>query len=147
MYYRKDIDGLRALAVVPVLLFHARLPGFSGGYVGVDVFFVISGFLITSILIREIDNRQFSLIRFYERRIFPALFAMIAVCVVAATVLMMPRDLVDFAKSVVAAALSASNLLFWWQSGYFDGAASAKPLLHTWSLAVEEQFYILFPPL
>lgn len=150
MKYRRDIDGLRALAVLPVLFFHAHLPGFSGGYVGVDVFFVISGYLITSILAREVDERAFSLVRFYERRIrriFPALFVMIAVCFLAATMLMMPRDLSDFAKSAIAATLSASNMLFWWQSGYFDGAAAAKPLLHTWSLAVEEQFYILFPPL
>lgn len=146
--YRRDIDGLRAVAVLPVLLFHAKIPGISGGYVGVDIFFVISGFLITGILHREIAQGNFSLVRFYDRRvrrILPALFAMMLVCVAAATVLMMPRDLMDFAKSLVATSASASNMLFWWQSGYFDGAAEAKPLLHTWSLAVEEQYYVLFP--
>lgn len=146
--YRADIDGLRAIAVIPVILFHTGMGWASGGYVGVDVFFVISGYLITKLIADEMDAGQFSLARFYERRIrriFPALFAVLAACFLAGLALMMPRDLVDFAKSAIATASSLSNMLFWWQSGYFDGAAEAKPLLHTWSLAVEEQFYVAFP--
>lgn len=148
MNYRPDIDGLRAIAVSLVVLFHAGLPILSGGYVGVDVFFVISGFLITGIINNEIVSGKFNFRNFFERRIrriFPALFFMIFVTTVLASIFMMPRDLMDYAKSLVATVLSGSNMLFWWQSGYFDGAAEAKPLLHTWSLAVEEQFYLVFP--
>ncbi|GIT89295.1 acyltransferase family protein [Roseobacter sp. OBYS 0001] len=146
MKYRAEIDGLRAMAVVPVVLFHAGVPIFSGGFVGVDVFFVISGFLITFILIRELDAGTFSLINFYERRarrILPALFVVIAACLPFAFMLLVPQDLKDFGESVAAVALFSSNVLFWQESGYF--ASELKPLLHTWSLAVEEQYYILFP--
>ena len=148
--YRPDIDGLRAIAVVPVVLYHYGVPGFGGGFVGVDVFFVISGYLITALIAGEIATGEFSVLKFYERRvrrIFPALFAMIAAAAVAATILFFPSDLMRFAESVAATALFGSNFDFWLQSGYFDASADVKPLLHTWSLAVEEQFYLVFPAL
>jgi len=146
--YRPDIDGLRAVAVLAVLFFHTNIPGFSGGFVGVDIFFVISGFLITSIIIREIQQGTFSIARFYERRIrriFPALFPVMAFSVAAGFYLMDAKALNDFGKSIASTTLFSSNILFCHQSGYFDAPALEKPLLHTWSLAVEEQFYILFP--
>src|SRR6056297_1339994 len=148
MQYRPEIDGLRAVAVVPVILFHAGFALFSGGYVGVDVFFVISGYLITSLILEDLDRGTFSLLHFYERRarrIFPALFLVVAACIPFAWALMLPDQLKDFSQSVAAVILFSSNVLFWQESGYFDGAAELKPLLHTWSLAVEEQFYIVFP--
>jgi peptidoglycan/LPS O-acetylase OafA/YrhL len=146
--YRPEIDGLRALAVMSVILFHAGLGVFSGGYVGVDVFFVISGYLITSIIFTELENGKFSLRRFYERRarrILPALFLVMFACLPFAWLLMAPAQLRDFAKSVVAVSLFASNFFFWQESGYFTEALEEKPLLHTWSLAVEEQYYLIFP--
>lgn len=146
--YRRDIDGLRALAILPVLLFHAHVPGFSGGYVGVDIFFVISGYLITGIIAREVDDRRFSLARFYERRfrrIMPALALMILVVLGGAAWLYLPGDLEGVPRSALAATLFASNLWFFTDTGYFSGGADVKPLLHTWSLAVEEQYYIGFP--
>ncbi len=148
--YRKDIDGLRALAIVPVVLFHAGLPGFTGGYIGVDVFFVISGFLITSMIQGEIKEGRFSLRNFYERRsrrIFPALFTLLAVCTMAAALLLYPEDYQRYARSLIAATLFLSSYLFNRESGYFDGGAEEKPLLHTWSLSVEELFYVFFPML
>ena len=146
--YRRDIDGLRAFAILPVLLFHAHVPGFSGGYVGVDIFFVISGFLITGIIAREVDEGRFSLLRFYERRfrrIIPALSVMILAVLAVAAWLYLPGDLEGVPKSALAATLFASNLWFFTDTGYFAGGADVKPLLHTWSLAVEEQYYIGFP--
>jgi len=146
--YRAEIDGLRALAVVPVILFHAGFELFSGGFVGVDVFFVISGYLITTILIEDIENRRFSIVNFYERRarrILPALFLVMLVCIPFAWMWMLPSQMKDFSQSLVAVSLFASNILFWRESGYFAAAAEEKPLLHTWSLAVEEQYYVLFP--
>ena len=148
MKYRAEIDGLRALAVVPVILFHAGFELFSGGFVGVDVFFVISGYLITTILIEDLENKRFSLVSFYERRarrILPALFFVMLVCIPFAWMWMLPNQMKDFSQSLVAVSLFASNVLFWRESGYFDAAAEEKPLLHTWSLAVEEQYYVLFP--
>ena len=148
MKYRAEIDGLRALAVLPVILFHAGFEWFSGGFVGVDVFFVISGYLITTIIISEMAEGKFSIVNFYERRarrILPALFFVMAICVPFAGLWFAPTDLKDFGQSLVAVSTFSSNILFWSESGYFDTAAELKPLLHTWSLAVEEQYYILFP--
>ena len=148
MRYRREIDGLRAVAVLPVILFHAGLGVFSGGYVGVDVFFVISGYLITSILIGELEQGRFSILRFYERRarrILPALFVVMLACLPFAYIWMLPAQLEDFAKSLIAVVFFSSNILFWREDGYFAAAAELKPLLHTWSLAVEEQYYLLFP--
>ena len=148
MKYRPEIDGLRALAVVPVILFHAGFSWFSGGFVGVDVFFVISGYLITTILIEDLENNRFSITNFYERRvrrILPALFLIMALCIPFAWLWMVPSQNKDFSASLFAVSVFISNILFWQESGYFAAAAEEKPLLHTWSLAVEEQYYVLFP--
>jgi peptidoglycan/LPS O-acetylase OafA/YrhL len=148
MEYRREIDGLRALAVLPVILFHAGFETFSGGFVGVDVFFVISGYLITTIILAELEQGKFSIVNFYERRarrILPVLFLVMLVCIPFAWFWLMPSDMKDFSQSIVAVSVFASNILFWRKSGYFDTAAQLKPLLHTWSLAVEEQYYVLFP--
>ena len=126
MKYRADIDGLRAVAVLPVILFHAGFEFFSGGFVGVDIFFVISGYLITTILIDEIDNDRFSIVDFYERRarrILPALFFVLIVCIPFSLILMTSQQLKSFSESVVAVSLFASNILFWLTSGYFSAAA------------------------
>lgn len=146
--YRPDIDGLRALAVIPVILFHAGLTLFGGGYLGVDVFFVISGYLITSIIIKEKQKNAFTLSSFYSRRakrILPVLLVVIIFTTIAAWNILPPKELDYFAQSVIATLTFSSNILFWLQSGYFDTATELKPLLHTWSLAVEEQYYIVFP--
>jgi len=146
--YRAEIDGLRALAVVPVILFHAGFESFSGGFIGVDVFFVISGYLITTILIEDFENDRFSIVNFYERRarrILPALFFVMLVCIPFAWLWLLPGQMVDFSESLIAVSLFVSNILFWSETGYFDTFAEEKPLLHTWSLAVEEQYYVLFP--
>ncbi len=146
--YRPEIDGLRAVSVVSVILYHAGVSAVSGGFVGVDVFFVISGYLITSIIIRDAGAGSFSFLDFYERRarrILPALFFVMLCCVPFAALWMLPSELQEFSQSVISVCLFVSNFLFWNQSDYFAVAAELKPLLHTWSLAVEEQFYILFP--
>ena len=148
MKYRSEIDGLRAIAVLPVILFHAGFELFSGGFVGVDVFFVISGYLITTILINDIERGDFSIIRFYERRarrLLPALFFVILCCIPFAWAWMLPSQMKDFSQSLVAVTFFASNILFWRESGYFEASSEEKPLLHTWSLAVEEQYYLIFP--
>ena len=145
--YRPDIDGLRAIAVIAVLLFHGRF-GMPGGYVGVDVFFVISGFLITSLLLRSSGKAGMSLVTFWERRvrrIFPAQMLVVMVSLIAGWFLLLPRDFHDLAESASAQALFMGNFWFWKATGYFEPGALTKPLLHTWSLAVEEQFYLLFP--
>jgi peptidoglycan/LPS O-acetylase OafA/YrhL len=150
MHYRRDIDGLRALAVVPVVLFHAKIPGFSGGFVGVDIFFVISGYLITrNILQDQIDNK-YSILSFYDRRIrriFPALFALMAICSLVACLVLLPSELKTYAHALVSTAFSASNILYWRSSDYFSAPSENNPLLHTWSLSVEEQFYVALPVL
>lgn len=146
--YRAEIDGLRALAIIPVIFFHAGCSLFSGGYAGVDVFFVISGYLITTILVSDLDAGNFSVVRFYERRarrILPALFFVVLCSIPFAWALLTPSGLVDFSKSVTAVSLFYSNIFFSSEGGYFSTAADLKPLLHTWSLAVEEQYYLLFP--
>lgn len=148
MKYRKEIDGLRAVAVVPVILFHAGFESFSGGYVGVDVFFVISGYLITTIILTAKEQGTFSLLYFYERRarrILPALFLILLVCLPAAWLWLLPSDMESFSRSLMAVSTFSSNILFWREAGYWDVASELKPLLHTWSLAVEEQYYLLFP--
>lgn len=148
MKYRAEIDGLRALAVIPVILFHAGFELFSGGFVGVDVFFVISGYLITTILIEDIEKQRFSLVNFYERRarrILPALYFVMFVCIPFAWMWMLPSQMEDFSQSLIAVSLFISNILFWKTSDYFGPANEEIPLLHTWSLAVEEQYYMLFP--
>ena len=146
--YRTDIDGLRAVAVLPVVAFHAGLHLVRGGFIGVDIFFVISGFLITQLLVKDIEGDRFSLVRFYDRRIrriLPALLPVLLVVFGLGIVYCLPMEIVDLSKSLIAAALSAANVYFWLGSGYFDAPALSKPLLHTWSLAVEEQFYIFWP--
>jgi len=134
--------------VVPVVLFHAGLKQFGGGFVGVDVFFVISGYLITTIILSEMESGQFSLVRFYDRRarrILPALFLVMLACIPFAWIWLLPQDLKEFSESLVAVGTFTSNILFWLQTGYWGAANELKPLLHTWSLAVEEQYYVLFP--
>jgi len=148
MKYRQEIDGLRALAVVPVIFFHAGFDVFRGGFVGVDVFFVISGYLITTIIIQDIESNTFSLLKFYERRarrILPALFIVMLFCSACAIIFMSPYDFEQFSESLIYVSLFTSNLFFWQKSGYFDVASEQNPLLHTWSLSVEEQFYLIFP--
>lgn len=146
--YRRDIDGLRALAVLAVVFYHFGIGPFNGGFVGVDVFFVISGYLITGIIQKEIDTTGFTFTGFYERRVrrlFPALFAMLLVVLALGSVLLLPSDLIKLGNSTLATLMFVSNAWFMRQSGYFDASSDLNPLLHTWSLAVEEQFYIGLP--
>ncbi len=148
VFHRQEIDGLRALAVLPVILFHAGFSVFSGGYVGVDVFFVISGYLITFILLREMAAGRFSIIDFYERRarrILPALFVVLIVTTILALLLMMPEQLKHYSRNLLATSLFFPNIRFTFKTDYFDPAAEQNPLLHMWSLGVEEQFYLVFP--
>ena len=148
MRYRADIDGLRALAIIPVLFYHVGVPGFAGGFVGVDVFFVISGYLICGLIDADIRSGSFSLGNFYKRRILrilPALFVMFLVTSVLAYAYCLPVELQEYSKSLASAVGSASNIYFAETAGYFDAPAATKPLLHTWSLGVEEQFYLIAP--
>ena len=148
LQYRPEVDGLRALAVVPIILFHAGFTLFSGGFIGVDVFFVISGYLITNNIVRDLKAGSFSFANFYKRRarrILPALFLVMLCCLPFARMWMLPLELRDFAFSAMSVIAFGSNIFFWRQSGYFETSSELKPLLHTWSLGVEEQFYILFP--
>jgi peptidoglycan/LPS O-acetylase OafA/YrhL len=148
MKHRPEIDGLRAVAVLPVVLFHAGVGVFSGGYVGVDVFFVISGFLITGLIKEDLERERFSVLGFYNRRvrrILPALVFTAALTSAAAFAFLTPGFLIDYSKSLVSVATFVSNFYFWKASGYFDNSALLRPMLHTWSLAVEEQFYIFMP--
>ncbi|MBB3189388.1 acyltransferase family protein [Halomonas cerina] len=147
-YYRPEVDGLRAVAVIPVILFHAGLDAWSGGFVGVDIFFVVSGYLITGIIYNEIRQGNFSIIKFYERRarrILPALFFVSLTCLAIAWIWMLPKEFSKLSESLVAVNLFVSNIYFWQDVDYFAGPADMQPFLHTWSLAVEEQFYLFFP--
>ena len=146
--YRRDIDGLRAIAVLTVILFHFKISGIPGGFVGVDVFFVISGYLITGIIDRSAREGTFSARRFYMRRVrrlAPALLAVVAACLCAGMILLSTFEFLDLSMSSIFAVLSVSNIFFWLNSGYFDLQSELKPLLHTWSLGVEEQFYMVWP--
>src|ERR1700683_2698817 len=146
--YRPDIDGLRAIAVLSVIGFHAFPRVVWGGFVGVDIFFVISGFLISSIIYNALRKNAFSYIEFYVRRIrriFPALLVVLAACVVAGWFVLLPDEYKQLGLEVAAGAGFASHILFWSQAGYFDTEAAIKPLLHLWSLGIEEQFYLLWP--
>ena len=148
MRYRADIDGLRALAVIPVLFYHVGVPGFAGGFVGVDVFFVISGYLICGMIDADIRKGSFSIGNFYKRRILrilPALFVMFLVTSILAYVYCLPVELEEYSRSLASAVGSISNVYFASTAGYFDAPAATKPLLHTWSLGVEEQFYLIAP--
>lgn len=148
MDYRADVDGLRAVAVLPVVLFHAGLAPFSGGFAGVNVFFVISGYLITSIIYPQLRDGRFSLATFYQKRadrLFPVLFSVLLAVVVMGFVVSPPMEYQGMLASVFSAATFTSNLYFWHTQDYFSASAMTLPLLHTWSLGVEEQFYIFFP--
>ncbi len=148
--YRPDIDGLRAFAVLSVVLYHAFPKEVRGGYVGVDIFFVISGFLISSILFNEMTEDRFSFTAFYGRRIrriFPALAVCLAAVLAYGFISLTPSELAQLGKHVFFGAGFLSNIALWSESGYFDGAATLKPLLHLWSLGIEEQFYIIWPAL
>jgi peptidoglycan/LPS O-acetylase OafA/YrhL len=145
--YREDIDWLRAIAVLSVVAFHFEAPVY-GGFVGVDIFFVISGYLITGIIQSELKSGAFSFARFYERRVrrlLPALYAMIALTVLPSFQYLLTSERAEFFRSVTSVVTFTSNFFFWFQAGYFDHDAVEKPLLHTWSLAVEEQFYLVLP--
>ncbi len=146
--YREDIDWLRAIAVLAVVAFHFEAPAVFGGFVGVDIFFVISGYLITGIIQSELQAGDFSFARFYERRVrrlLPALYAMVVVTAIPSFHYLLTSERQEFFRSIAAVVTFTSNFFFWFQTGYFDHAAVEKPLLHTWSLAVEEQFYLALP--
>jgi peptidoglycan/LPS O-acetylase OafA/YrhL len=148
--YRPELDGLRAIAVLAVVLHHLWPERVPGGFVGVDVFFVLSGFLITGIVAREARDGRFSIATFYERRVrrlFPALFVVLAATLAASWFLLLPSDAVATFRAGIGTLLFASNVVFWKSlaAGYFAADAKLNPLLHTWSLGVEEQFYLLFP--
>ncbi len=148
LIHRPDIDGLRAVAVLPVILFHFGFSAFPGGFVGVDVFFVISGYLITRLLVHDIDSGIFSFARFYERRarrLFPAMFVVVIATVILSPLLLSTTANQEAMASAIAALTSLSNVFFFSVSGYFESGSLTKPLLHTWSLSVEEQFYMFWP--
>ena len=148
MKYRPEIDGLRAIAVIVVALFHCEFILFSGGFIGVDIFFVISGYLISSIILSELKNNEFSFTNFYARRLrrlLPVLYFIIIIFIPVGYYLLLPLDFEKFGKSISIVSIFCSNILFWAQTGYFDDAAISKPFLHSWSLGIEEQFYIVYP--
>src|ERR1700730_2920156 len=146
--YRPDIDGLRAVAVMLVVLYHAFPEAMPGGFIGVDIFFVISGFLITGIIARELDLGRFSLLGFYARRIrriFPALIVVLCTTLVLGWLWMLPAAYARLGSDVFASAAFFANIALLLQSGYFDAESAKKPLLHLWSLGIEEQFYLFWP--
>jgi peptidoglycan/LPS O-acetylase OafA/YrhL len=148
--YRPDIDGLRAIAVLLVVNFHAFPEAMPGGFIGVDVFFVISGFLITGIVTRELGSARFSLLHFYDRRIrriFPALLVVLFAVLLLGFLWLLPGPYGRLSADVFASAAFAANVALWLQSGYFDLESARKPLLHLWSLGIEEQFYLIWPPI
>lgn len=146
--YRSDIDGLRAIAVLSVIAFHIAPAKFRGGFVGVDIFFVISGFLISSIIYKELESGSFSIVEFYVkriRRIYPALFLVLSAVCVAGWIFLLPSNFVVLGKQILGGSTFSANFVLWWQAGYFSPDARLKPLLHLWSLGVEEQYYLIFP--
>lgn len=149
MKYRPEVDGLRAVSVISVLLFHYAIAPFRGGFVGVDIFFVISGYIITSNIVDQVGRRQFSFLEFYDRRvrrILPATLGTIIATAAAGYFVLLPHDYAEFGRSAVAAAFGFANFYFLWNTGsYFDSAADLMPMLHMWSLGVEEQFYLIWP--
>jgi len=148
--YRPDVDGLRAIAVLAVIGFHAHPEGIPGGFIGVDVFFVISGFLIASLIVKRLNDENFSFLEFYARRvrrIFPALAVVLVATLALGAYTLLPTEFLSLGKHTMAAAAFAANVLNYFEAGYFDAPATSKPLLHIWSLGVEEQFYFFFPAL
>src|ERR1035437_8432994 len=146
--YRPDIDGLRALAVMLVIGFHGFPATFPNGFIGVDIFFVISGFLISSVILNDLNHSQFSLVNFYAKRclrIFPALLTLLIFVLALGYILLLPSQFSVLANHIQAGATFTSNFQLWRDSGYFDRNSELKPLLHLWSLAVEEQFYLIWP--
>ena len=146
--YRSDIDGLRALAILPVVLFHAFPDLIPGGFIGVDIFFVISGYLITSILLKDIQQGRYSIKTFYARRvrrIFPALSVVLFFCLLFGWLVLTASEYRPLGKHTAGGAGFIANFMFWKEAGYFDAAGDTKPLLHLWSLGIEEQFYIVWP--
>ncbi|HHF7373410.1 TPA: acyltransferase family protein, partial [Legionella bozemanae] len=146
--YRPDIDGLRAIAVLSVVGFHVFPTLIKGGFIGVDIFFVISGFLISSIIFNNLTNNNFNIFEFYSRRIkriFPALLITLLACFIVGWFILFPHEYAQLGKHVLSGAGFFSNFTFWFEAGYFDNLAETKPLLHLWSLGVEEQYYIIWP--
>lgn len=149
MIYIPEIDGLRAISILSVILFHAGVPGFGGGFIGVDIFFVISGYLITSLIVSEDAGKTFRFLNFYNRRarrILPALLSVLGLSLPLAFYLLPPKEFSDFLGASLSTVFFVSNIYLWKSNGYFDSVSEQNPLIHTWSLAVEEQYYILYPP-
>jgi peptidoglycan/LPS O-acetylase OafA/YrhL len=147
-HYRSDIDGLRALSILMVIIFHAFPSVLQGGFIGVDIFFVISGYLITSILLENMDQNKFSFIDFYSRRIkrlYPCLLAVLMVTLIYGWFVLFPQEFEQLSKHALASSVYINNFILYKESGYFNAASNLKPLLHLWSLGIEEQFYLIWP--
>ena len=146
--YRADIDGLRAIAICSVIGFHVFPEAVRGGFVGVDIFFIISGYLVTAIILHGLESNIFSFASFYARRIkriFPSLILVLFTCYIFSWFVLLPTEFKQLGKHIASAAGFIANFIFWREIGYFDGSAETKPLLHIWSLGVEEQFYVICP--